>query len=89
MLDNVVRFDMKQSPKRQKLRFIGYLKALPVLWSHHGKITKVNMKGIKPPYLLLANHNALMDVDILNLATFPHRINYVIAIDGFIGRKNY
>lgn len=87
MLDNVVRFDMKKAPKRQKLRFIGYLKALPVLLSHHGKITKSNMKGIKPPYLLLANHNALMDVDILNLATFPHRINYVIAIDGFIGRE--
>ncbi len=87
MLDNVTRFDMKMAPKRQKLRFIGYLKALPVLWSHHGKISKVNMKGIKPPYLLLANHNALMDVDILNLATFPHRINYVIAIDGFIGRE--
>ena len=87
MLDNIPRFDMKQAPKRQKLRFIGYLKALPVLWSHKGKIRKVNMKGIKPPYLLLANHNALMDVDILNLATFPHRVNYVIAIDGFIGRE--
>lgn len=87
MLDNIPRFDMMKAPKRQKLRFIGYLKALPVLWSHRGKITKVNMKGIKPPYLLLANHNALMDVDILNLATFPHRINYVIAIDGFIGRE--
>ena len=87
MLDNVVRFDMKAPPKRQKLRLLGYLKAFPVLLSHKGKIAKINMKGIKPPYLLLANHNALMDVDILNLATFPHRVNYVIAIDGFIGRE--
>lgn len=87
MLDNIERFDMKKPPKRQKLRFIGYLKALPVYLSHKAKITKTNMKGIKPPYLLLANHNALMDVDILNLATFPHRVNYVIAIDGFIGRE--
>lgn len=87
MLENVVHFDMKKAPKRQKLRYLGYLKALPVLWSHKGKITKVNMKGIKPPYLLLANHNALMDIDILNLATFPHRVNYVVAIDGFIGRE--
>ena len=87
MLDNIVRFDMKEPPRRQKLRFIGYLKSLPVLWSHRGKIRKFNMKGIKPPYLLLANHNALMDVDILSLATFPHRVNYVIALDGFIGRE--
>ena len=87
MLDNIKRFDMKAPPKRQKLRLFGYAKALPVLWAHKGKITKINMKGIKPPYLLLANHNALMDVDILNLATFPHRVNYVIAIDGFIGRE--
>ena len=87
MLDNIKRFDMKEPPRRQKLRLIGYLKSLPVILSHRGKITKINMKGIKPPYLLLANHNALMDVDILNLATFPHRVNYVIAIDGFIGRE--
>ncbi len=87
MLDNIKRFDMKAPPKRQKLRLLGYIKALPVLVAHKGKITKINMKGVKPPYLLLANHNALMDVDILNLATFPHRVNYVIAIDGFIGRE--
>jgi len=87
MLENVKRFDMKAPPKRQKLRLLGYAKALPVLWAHKGKITKINMEGIKPPYLLLANHNALMDVDILNLATYPHRVNYVIAIDGFIGRE--
>ena len=45
------------------------------------------MKGIKPPYLLLGNHNAFMDINVLSLATFPKPTHYIIAIDGFIGRE--
>jgi len=41
---------------------------------------------IKPPYFLLCNHNAFMDFKIMTKAVFPHRANYVVAIDGFIGR---
>ena len=87
MLDNIERFDMNKPPKRQKIRFIGYLTELPSLILHKGKITKIDMKGVKPPYILLANHNAYMDINILGLAAFPHRLNYVVAIDGFIGRE--
>jgi 1-acyl-sn-glycerol-3-phosphate acyltransferase len=45
------------------------------------------MEGIKPPYLLLCNHNAFLDFKVATIATFPHRANYVVAIDGFIGRE--
>ena len=76
-------------PKRQKFRFLGCLISLFTLLAHRGKITKINMKGIKPPYLLLANHNGFMDIYTVLLATFPHRANYVIAIDGFIGREKF
>lgn len=51
------------------------------------KITKTNMDGIKPPYLLLCNHNAFNDFKIATMATYPHRANNVVAIDGFIGRE--
>ena len=88
MLDDVKRFDMTKPPQRSHLRLLGALMALPDYLSHKCKITKINMKGIKPPYLLLCNHNAYMDINITNIATFPHRINYVVAIDGFIGREN-
>ena len=45
------------------------------------------MEGIKPPFLMLCNHNAFMDFKVAVKATFPHRENYVVAIDGFIGRE--
>ena len=45
------------------------------------------MKGLKPPYLLLCTHHAFIDFMVTTAAIFPHRANYVVAIDGFIGRE--
>ncbi len=87
MFDKYKRFDMKAKPKMPKLKVITALAALPPFLSHKGKIRKINMGNIKPPYLLLGNHNAFMDINVLSLATFPHLQHYIIAIDGFIGRE--
>ena len=87
MFDEFERYDMAKKPNRPGLRLLQYLLALPPVLKHKGKITKIGMKGIKPPYLLLGNHNAFMDINVLSVATFPHLQNYVIAIDGFIGRE--
>ena len=78
---------MDMPPKFPGLRLLSYLIALPPVLSHKCKITKVGMKGIKPPYLLLANHNAFMDINVMTVATFPHPKNYVIAIDGYLNRE--
>lgn len=45
------------------------------------------MEGVKPPYILLCNHNAFFDFKVATAAIFPARANYVVAIDGFIGRE--
>lgn len=45
------------------------------------------MEGLKPPYLLLCNHNAFLDFKIASVAVFPHRTNNVVAIDGFLKRE--
>lgn len=45
------------------------------------------MDGIKPPYVLLCNHNAFMDFKVATKAIFPHSANYVVAIDGFLKRE--
>lgn len=45
------------------------------------------MEGLKPPYLLLCNHNAFLDFKVTTAAIFPSRANYVVAIDGFIKRE--
>ena len=87
MLDNVERFDMAKKPTRQLLRPLMWTLCFPDLIAHRQKLEKINMEGIKPPYLLLCNHNAFMDFKVALKASFPHRANYVIAIDGFIGRE--
>lgn len=87
MLDSFERFDMKAVPIRQKLRPLLWTLCIPATWAHNAKIKKINMEGIKPPYILFQNHNAFLDFKVLTRAIFPHRCNYVIAIDGFIKRE--
>lgn len=45
------------------------------------------MDNVNEPYLLLGNHNAFFDMNVSAAATFPKFGNYVVAIDGFIGRE--
>ena len=87
MFDKYQRFDMKKPPEYPKLRLLSYGIALIDKITHKIKINKRGFKGIKPPYLLLANHNAFMDIKVMTLATFPHPKNYVIAIDGYLNRE--
>ena len=87
--DKFQRFDMAKKPQRQKnyLRPVTWLLSFPSVWKHRLKINKVGMKGLKPPYVLLSNHTSFMDFKVMTAAIFPHRANYVVAIDGFIGRE--
>ncbi len=50
------------------------------------KIEKINMEGLKPPYILLSNHMYFVDFELSALATFPHRVNNVATIDGYYRR---
>lgn len=51
------------------------------------KITKINCKGLKPPYILLANHGSFIDFPIAVKAIFPRRVNWLISIEEFNGRE--
>lgn len=86
---NVPRYDMSRKPQKQAwyLRPLTWLLAFPNTWSHHLKVNKVNMKGLKPPYVLLCTHHSFIDFSVTTAAVFPHAANYVVAIDGFIGRE--
>ena len=95
MLDNkekdasFKRFDMKKPPYKQSPLLMPLIWALtlPAVKSHKTHITKTGCEGLKPPYILLCNHNAFLDFKVCTRAIFPHRANYIIAIDGFIGRE--
>ena len=87
MFDKYERFDMKKKPESPKLRVLSYIISVIDKFKHNIQIDKSGFKGIKPPYLLLANHNAFMDIKVMTLATPTHPKNYVIAIDGYLKRE--
>lgn len=89
LFENYERFDMKKKPGKPKLGILSFLIAYIDKIKHHIIIDKSGFKDMKPPYLLLANHNAFMDIKVMALATFPHKKNYVIAIDGFLNREKF
>ncbi len=83
------RFDMQKPPVRTKwyLRPLTFLLSFPATLKHRTILRKYGTEGLKPPYVLLCNHNAFLDFKVATRAIFPHRANYVVAIDGFIGRE--
>ena len=89
MDQSIRRFDMKQPPTRTKwyLRPLTWALSAPDVRKHKTIIRHIDMEGIKPPYVLLCNHNAFLDFKVATMAMYPNRANYVVAIDGFIGRE--
>ena len=50
------------------------------------KVERINMEGLKPPYILLSNHQAFVDFELVSLGTYPQRLNNVVNIDGYYMR---
>ena len=48
------------------------------------KIEKIGMEGVKPPYILLSNHMHFIDFELAAKATWPHGVNNVVSIDGYV-----
>lgn len=81
--DSFQHFDMLKKPRRQLLRPLIWALSFPPVWKHRAKIVKQGMDGLKPPYVLLCNHNAFFDFMVASVATFPYRSNSVVAIDAY------
>ncbi len=89
MKQELTRFDMKRPPIPAKwyLLPLEWILSMPAVIRHRTILRRHGTGGLKPPYLLLCNHNAFMDFKVATKAIFPFRANYVVAIDGFIGRE--
>ncbi|OQA13419.1 MAG: hypothetical protein BWY62_01353 [Firmicutes bacterium ADurb.Bin356] len=89
MYSGVKRFDMKKPPVKQNrvLLAVSWLLSFPGVWMHNTRIKESKTEDLKPPYLLLCNHNAFSDFKVATAAMFPYRSNFVVAVDGFIGRE--
>lgn len=85
------RFDFSENPRRFRpyLRPIAGLICAPYLRKYHPRITYRGgaEKEIEGGYLLLCNHNAFMDFSVAYSLLKGRYPNFVVAIDGFIGRE--
>ncbi len=83
------KFDMDKAPVNQRV----FLR--PFVWGFsyirrficRGKVNKIGMDGIKPPFILLANHNAFYDFYIMSSALAPYNGIFPAAVDDYIGRE--
>lgn len=82
------RFDFfkEVKPQARYLTPLAWFLSFPDVWKHKTRFFR-NLKGVKPPYLLLCNHNSFFDFKVMTAAIFPQRANYVVALDGFIDRE--
>ncbi len=79
------RYKTAKYPIRQPLFFVGLIWVLSkiLLMGKKYKVEKINMEGLKPPYMILSNHMSFIDFELAAMGTFPHRINNVVNIDGY------
>ncbi len=48
-------------------------------------LEKIDIDGLKPPYILLCNHNQFADFFVYFKAVHPHKANTIATLDGFVG----
>ncbi|MBR5767218.1 MAG: hypothetical protein IKX86_00895 [Clostridia bacterium] len=83
------RFDMTLKPRKTLDVLMPVIRALsvPDVKKHGGILEDLRPADLRPPYILLSNHNAFMDFKVMSAAIWPNKANYVVAIDGFLGRE--
>lgn len=85
---NQKRYKTAKYPIRQPIYLtwlIRVLSGILLLGKKHA-VEKINMEGLKPPYMLLSNHLYFVDFELISKATYPYRVNNVVNIDGYYMR---
>mgnify|MGYP003300158007 CR=1 FL=1 len=85
---NKKRYNTAHYPIRQPKIIVALIWILSriMLIGKQYKIEKINMEGLKPPYILLSNHMYFIDFELAAMGTWPHRVNNVVSIDGYYRR---
>lgn len=79
-------YDFRKKPNRPTpLMYVAKgIISFPDLKKRGAKIVKTNMEEIEgKPYLLLANHASLVDLNVLLKATHPYPVNNVMTLEGY------
>ncbi len=82
------RYKTAKYPIRQPIYLTGLILVLSFFATlfKRKKIEKINMEGLKPPYMILSNHMSFIDFELLALGTGMHKVNNVVNIDGYYQR---
>lgn len=82
---NKKRYNTAKTPLRQNLfwKSLIWLLSKIVLMGKKYKVEKVNMEGLKAPYILLSNHMHFIDFELVAMGTWPAPVNNVVNIDGY------
>ncbi len=85
---NKKRYKTAKYPIRQPVIIVWLIWILSkiILLGKKYKVEKINMEGLKPPYMLLSNHMHFIDFELGAMGTFPYRVNNVVSIDGYYRR---
>ena len=85
---NNKRYKMTKAPLHQNKFWVGliWLLSKMMLIGKKYKVEKINMEGLKPPYLMLSNHMCFIDFELAAMATYPYGVSNVVNIDGYIGK---
>ena len=85
---NKKHYNTGKKPIRQPIYLMALIWILSffALLGKKKKIEKINMEGLKPPYMILSNHQSFLDFELTALGTWPHRVNNVVNVDGYIKR---
>ncbi|MBQ4081991.1 MAG: 1-acyl-sn-glycerol-3-phosphate acyltransferase [Clostridia bacterium] len=85
---NQKRYRTAKYPIRQPIIIVWliWLLSKMMLLNKKYKVEKINMQGLKPPYMLLSNHMYFIDFELCAMATLPYRVNNVVSIDGYYRR---
>ena len=83
--DKVKFYNIARNPRKQAWW------TLPIVWGisyiflkfYKVKIQRLNIEGLKPPYILLCYHMQFLDFMVSAIANYPYRINNIVSIDGF------
>ncbi len=85
---NQKRYKTAKYPIRQPwyLTWLIWILSKIMLMNKKYRVEKINMEGIKPPYMLLSNHMSFIDFELTAMLTHPHKVNNVVNIDGYYHR---
>lgn len=85
---NKKKYKTAKYPIRQPMVITGLIWLLSkiILMGKDYKVEKIGMDDLKPPYIVLSNHMHFIDFELGAMATFPHRVNNVVSIDGYYRR---